>query len=310
MLHLFIIFICVLSFLSFIFAYNADLAVKFKFFVDRKVLNASSHGYFERKLLNDYPYDLTNTYNCSGSIKEKPLHIFFLSDSIDRFGVDDFCYLTRGKLTLWNTTDFTYKHGSAPSITCTVGNLILNYLNLYGSSPTGPYTNNNVNSPSDPYCDTSLRITQGFKYIRQRYPEPDYILLRTDMWDLRELNEKYIQGNDTGIFTSALEKRYQNYLWDYDFLRNLAPNSYIGTHTVPIITWAINVHFYLTSHVRQISLNHPWIFNFDWNLLLQPLTDPKVYLRDRHHPDVFNNHHFFTFMISTIQEWEKKTCAM
>mmetsp|Transcript_18397 Transcript_18397/g.17709 ORF Transcript_18397/g.17709 Transcript_18397/m.17709 type:complete len:402 (+) Transcript_18397:228-1433(+) len=222
------------------------------------------------------------------------INILMMGDSINRYMVDDICL----KPALLRTWGKHFSYVGNPAYVCESDSFTFGYLNIYGSSPIGPYHKNHVNTPQDPYADTNLRIRNGLTQYIESFGIPEFIVFRVDLWDMHLHQD---QDLDPGaLFSQFL---HDNVI-AYDLIRSISPTSILGTHTIPTPLWGLHLFHRYENGLRYLS-DIANLVLFDWNLLLSSHQNKTSYLRlgDPHHPNVAYSNSFANLMIFSLREW-------
>ena len=135
----------------------------------------------------------------------------------------------------------------------------------------------------------SYMYTQAMRQYIPLYGKPDYILYRTELWDLsayvdecKVLNSGKDEEKEVYNITYKTHEFIRNHVWAISLIHSLVPTAYIGAYTVPNIKWGMHLFHYYTNSMRYISHKYG-TFLYDWNLLLIS-HNKDVYLKDGHHP--------------------------
>ncbi len=262
----------------------------------------------DSKKKDHHRHPILPAFNHSHCNSENKLNVLILGDSIDRFMLYDYCRKSNGFGCGWGQ-NFSYKVGAPAAYVCFVGRITIGMLNLYGSGPKGPYLHNHMNTPDDPYADTELRIFHGIKQFKEAYGEPQFVMIRTALWDLHTKSSRMESTVDESKLnkTEILQTYIANMERNIEQIHRLLPNTYVGTHTVPVITWGLHMfHDYMNAN-RYLSHALRYFFIYDWTLALLG-QDTRSYLRDVHHP---NPHHTATFtemILHSMENWLMHLC--
>jgi len=265
--------------------------------------------------------------------------VLIFGDSIDRFLLEDGCGLSGGRQPAkaqW-TKNFTYLTGAPASLVCeypqtpvkvvpakshhnplpfwissntapvagTVSNGgIVAFLNVYGSTPRGPYYENH-GSHSEFSGDTVERVNEGVRQFVEEFGGPlDAILFRAEVWDMHKHAPKVENGALTGDDLAAVFPQFVSDLGSvFQDLRERFPRAILGTHTVPFpIKKSRLLFFSYLSALRLFTRRSEDIFLLDWNALLGPL-EPSVTQKDAMHPDGKYSGPFYALLAGAIQRW-------
>lgn len=278
---------------------------EFRDFVYNFITTQSKLGY----LKSDYPIWPHQTFrNCSYHTQppKKPIsvNLFIFGDSVNRNMIRDFCDHHNGTIYQWGKGVFAYRVGASPSQLCRVGNITIAMLHLYGSQPTGPYHKNHHNTKDDPYADTKLRIPHGIEEYSLHYGIPNFVLYRTELWDIC-------------IQPSILSSIQHNYQVNLAQIHTLLPASWVGTHTTPAVAGgSIEAHTIAIESIRNVSSsasspNLPWMYLVDWYDMMQKGGyEQTEYLVDNFHPNPLHSKHFITMTIHLMQSWLQTQCTV
>eukprot|EP01041_Mallomonas_annulata_P008421 gene8421-17360_t len=252
------------------------------------------------------PFVVYNQYhNCNSNDSSIDINILIFGDSVDRRMVDMWCVTSLGNLHMWGH-NFSYESKAPPARVCIHHNIKFAMINLYGSSRYGPYLHNIQNTPDDPYAATELRLQHGLSQYRETYGDPNFVLFRTDLWDLLAISRRSnTSTNETEIMYknhTIFHQFIQDYKWAFHYLRTELPHAYLGTHTVPKIRWGLHLFHQYQNALRHIFWIHPDIFLYDFELLMNNL-DPRQYLIDLHHPNANYTTSLSNIFIDSIKAW-------
>jgi len=261
------------------------------------------------ELISPFPCIGEKIMNNSGTV------ILLLGDSIDRYLVEDYCKKIEGNFTNNWGHGFHMLTNHKSSGFCQFERLKFGNMNLFGSEKVGPYYDlrKSINQSYD-FTDTIVRIPQAIEQFKSLVgSEIDFILIRTEIWDLALYSNSSSHNFDTAQSKLILQNRthiisrfVDNNLWIIDFIKHLSPNSFIGTHTVPKPSGLnLDLFDHFTNGVRYIS-HLTGIFLFDWNLQFIHL-DSSIYLRDFVHPSFWYSAGFLEFVVKVLQNWNCKT---
>jgi len=228
------------------------------------------------------------------------ISILILGDSIDRYLVDEIC-LPPAQSHDWGI-HFAYKEGASASAVCETETFTIGFLHIYGTKFYGPYLHNHANTEDDPYADTILRIIQGIRQFTVAYGVPDFILFRSDLWDLHITGFKDLtwQENNREQINATFIK---DCTADFALIHTISPTSVLGTHTIPRPTWGLYLFHQYENGLRYVSQRENY-FLFDWEKLLLPLSgDVTTYLRDVHHPNPTYTRSFGSIIISLMKKY-------
>lgn len=283
------------------------------------------------ELLKKYWLDILDPSHCVNQSLSNPINILIFGDSINRLMVNDGCKSIQGKLSSWGEDNFTYHHGSASSIACTTTSGTIGFLNIYGMNRNGPYANNHTNCLTDPYADTNLRVLHGLDIYKQKFGSPSLILLRSDVWDMAALINQPSKGYMNSVLIKLLEdlkfcnvdiienaiitrskttstermkyieKYLEESLWQFSYIKNLAPNATIATHSIPLISWGLELFFQTENALRRASIEKDIVL-YDFQMLFTGT--PQIdYLRDIHHPKEIFTSSFFNVIVTSWKIW-------
>ena len=178
--------------------------------------------------------------------------ILVLGDSVDRFMVCDFCETNPKYKLSAHWANITYWINPA-SFCCVSTDFIFCMANIYGSPPKGPYAFQFTNNDTiDSNVDTQLRIPVIMNDFIDKFGHPQFVLFRTDIWDLCSYTEK-----DFKVF--AANESIQQFIADtqnaFKIIHKMAPKALLGTHTVPKITWGLEYFYAFLNAMKYLSEN-------------------------------------------------------
>ena len=101
-------------------------------------------------------------------------------------------------------------------------------------------------------------------YVAQFGKHPEFILLRTEIWDLKKLEKVTLPlintttntntNNTTAITLREISNQFiSDFSNDLKIIRQLSPNAILGTHTVPKITWGLDYFNTYLNAMRFLS---------------------------------------------------------
>ena len=197
--------------------------------------------------------------------KEGAVTVLLLGDSIDRGIVFNLCHSNTQHNYNYsiNWANISYRVRDASSC-CTSPQFSVCTARIYGSSAKGPYAFGFENDDEDPHADTELRIPQCMgDYVAQFGKHPEFILLRTEIWDLKKLEKVTLPlinnttsntNNTTAITLREISNQFiSDFSNDLKIIRQLSPNAILGTHTVPKITWGLDYFNTYLNAMRFLS---------------------------------------------------------
>ena len=182
--------------------------------------------------------------------EQKPVTVLLLGDSIDRNIVFDLCQSNPNYnfSTNWANIAIT-KTFHTPSCCCASPEFLVCTAHIYGSAARGPYQHGYQNNAEDPHVDTKLRIPQCMGDYIAQFGHPNFILFRTEVWDLKMTMEM-----KTAITLREISNQFiDDFLVDLKLIRHLSPNALLGTHTVPKITWGMDYFYTYLNAMRYLS---------------------------------------------------------
>jgi len=107
----------------------------------------------------------------------------------------EMCVLASELKTFFEATTtglLSYRNGMPAGLSCCGlqgGEVCISQLHLYGMADSGPYYNGFVNTPTDPWTDTPLRICKALEIFHVK-KIPTHIILAIMDWDLMTWDEK------------------------------------------------------------------------------------------------------------------------
>lgn len=297
---------------------SIDLNPIFKEWISKIVNNAiqSNFSLYASKLpFPDYFTDPPFEWNHRNILSGLPVNILLLGDSLSRNMVDDYCKKNEYHFVANWATGVEYFNQRYHSTLCESFNIRIAHFHIFGSKPRGPYDYNFNNSKDDPYVDTEVRVPLAINQYRAKYGAPDFIIYRTDAWDLGPRTYRpgklwkqfqVDEANETLHANQTMKEFFDNNIRQLDKIHEILPDVILGTHTIP--TWSVGLHlFHLYEEtLREISSSTDF-FLYDWKKLVEcdSLIPDNKYLRDFAHPDTTLNNAFTQFLISTMQAWKQ-----
>lgn len=125
----------------------------------------------------------------------RAVHILLLGDSVDRLMLHDVCTRLGSSIREWAPETFAYKWGG--TFRCDTEWGSLTFVHFYGVHPVGPYFSGYVNTQSDPYVDTELRIPKVFERYSEVFgSDPDVVVYQSFLWDIYMWNAR---GSETSM---------------------------------------------------------------------------------------------------------------
>eukprot|EP01036_Dinobryon_divergens_P034424 gene34424-44469_t len=227
-----------------------------------------------------------------------PVSIFLIGDSIDRNMVEDLCRRTAGSQVFESWADLQYNQWHAASICCVTAAFTLGTVHVFGSPPRGPY----MDYQEGPLVGTDSRIEHSLKEYALQFGEPDFILFRTDLWDL----QAHFKSFSTAPMTKQqIAKIIADYKYDFNVIRRIKPpHSYLGTHTVPKIK-LFSENFDTVENILRFLSESENLFLFDFNQLLSGNKgNPTEYLRDKIHPNKEYSASLGYLLVALCKRWK------
>ena len=163
--------------------------------------------------------------------------VLLLGDSVDRNMVSDFCHGNPIYNFSSNWANIYYGNGggNAGSSCCTSPHFILCNAHIFGSAAKGPYQNGYQNNANDLHVDTELRIPQCMHDFITQFGHPEFVLLRTELWDMGTLEKVILpRRNTTAVDLRELSTEFiANYRNALKIIRHWSPSALLGSHNVP-----------------------------------------------------------------------------
>ena len=223
----------------------------------RKVISFLSTDYHEAQDIDSLlSSPMLKPHHCKVESRNRhgAIKVLILGDSINKFMVDDLCLSNPHYNISYNWANVSYTPLYNGSCCCNSPHFSLCTAHIYGSAARGPYAYGIKNDAKDLHVDTELRIPQCMgDYIAQFGHHPEFILLRTELWDIK-YPFRNSTTNTTTINLRELSNQFiKDFRKDLGIIRQLSPHALLGTHTVPKITWGLEYfHTYLNA-MRYLS---------------------------------------------------------
>ena len=293
-----------------LFCYGTFSPLEFRDFVNKQVLiHSLTIPTFATKHAIRAPMLVRSDCIAKQTNKNVKIKLLMFSDSISRFMVDEWCSVHRsGKLQKWG--DFKYDNtGALAAQVCLKGNIIMGFVHIFASDLIGPYVYNNnktiCNDAEDPNADTKLRIKHAIELFSVKFGSPNFVLFRSDLWDLVQLPESEHRNDQ---YTELIMHYIDNYNANIAQIQTLLPWTYIGTHTIPTPVWGGYLFQRYENFLRYLSITKENFFLFDFQQLTNTGVDVKINLRDNHHPTVDKTVMFANLMLTVMEEYLNVTC--
>lgn len=290
-----------------------------KHWIDVQIVRLAGTSY--GPTTSSFPSFLSDFHSSTGSSTHSPsdcvhtaqrsqISILLIGDSISRLLVGEWCEIRGGKIYPQFHSNLMYERGAHEGNgACVWNNITIGFVHVFGSQQEGLYGRGYSYDPADDtrhYIDTKVRIPQAIKKFSELFGKPTFVLFRTDLWDMIPIlfedntpseNERPIGENRTEIVKHWIEKQYGL----IDFIREQLPHAYIGSHTVPDITWGRSLFNSIENAARYIS-HVKGTFLIDWNMLMRHFVNFE-HLRDNHHPEIQHCVLFTDLMTTLLQDW-------
>ena len=220
------------------------------------------------------------TENVKGAVS--PKNVFIFGDSVTRQAVGDFCRSKSNALGYeWGENVFKDKTGAHASAVCIFHDTKVAFLHLYGSNETGPYLHGHVNTASDPYTDTPLRVCKSFEVYKNQEGVPTHVVWAVSWWDIMA-NKNYRTGNKTWV--SAWGKIVRRRL--FGDVHGCFPDSKIVVATVPHSKYGGQLMIDMNTELRRIAREQSVpLWDFD-DIVWSNGKSEEILFRDRQHPSI------------------------